>query len=92
MQLAAAAAAALLQMCVILCDPIDGSPPGSSFPGILQARVLEWVAIAFFGRSSVQSVKTRQGADWGSVHELHIAKPRVELKNVGKPLDRPCKT
>ena len=36
-----------LQSCPTLCDPIDGSPPGSSFPGIFQARVLEWVAIAF---------------------------------------------
>ena len=44
---AAAAAAKSLQLCLILCDPIDGSPPGSSIPGILQARVLEWGAIAF---------------------------------------------
>ena len=44
---AAAAAAKLLQLCSILCDPIDGSPPGSSVPGILQARILEWVAISF---------------------------------------------
>ena len=44
---AAAAAAKSLQSCPTLCDPIDGSPPGSSVPGILQARVLEWVAIAF---------------------------------------------
>ena len=36
-----------LQSCPTLCDPIDGSPPGSPFPGILQARTLEWVAIAF---------------------------------------------
>ena len=45
---AAAAAAKLLQSCPILCDPIDGSPPGSAVPGILQARTLEWVAISFF--------------------------------------------
>ena len=44
---AAAAAAKLLQLCPTLCDPIDGSPPGSSVPGILQARTLEWVAISF---------------------------------------------
>ena len=44
---AAAAAAKLLQSCLILCDPIDGSPPGSTTPGILQARTLEWVAISF---------------------------------------------
>ena len=44
---AAAAAAKSLQSCPTLCDPIDGSPPGSPVPGILQARTLEWVAIAF---------------------------------------------
>ena len=42
-----AAAAKLLQLCLALCDPIDGSPPGSSMPGILQARTPEWVAISF---------------------------------------------
>ena len=44
---AAAAAAKSLQSCLILCDPMDGSPPGSPDPGILQARTLEWVAISF---------------------------------------------
>ena len=44
---AAAAAAKSLQSCPTLCDPIDGSPPGSPVPGILQARTLEWVAISF---------------------------------------------
>ena len=44
---AAAAAAKSLQSCPTLCDPIDGSPPGSAVPGILQARTLEWVAICF---------------------------------------------
>ena len=43
----AAAAAKLLQSCLTLCDPIDGSPPGSPVPGILQARTLEWVDIFF---------------------------------------------
>ena len=45
--LASAAAAKSLQSCPTLCDPIDGSPPGSPIPGILQARTLEWVAISF---------------------------------------------
>ena len=45
--LAAAAAAKSLQSGPTLCDPTDGSPPGSSVPGILQARILEWVAISF---------------------------------------------
>ena len=44
---AAAAAAKSLQSCPTLCNPIDGSPPGSPVPGILQARTLEWVAISF---------------------------------------------
>ena len=44
---AAAAAAKSLQSCLTLCDPRDGSPPGSPIPGILQARTLEWVTISF---------------------------------------------
>ena len=44
---AAAAVAKSLQSCPTLCDPIDGSAPGSPIPGILQARTLEWVAISF---------------------------------------------
>ena len=45
---AAAAGAKSLQLCLTLCDPLDGSPPGSPVPGILQARTkLEWVAISF---------------------------------------------
>ena len=43
----AAAAAKSLQSCLALCSPIDGSPPGSPIPGILQAKILEWVAISF---------------------------------------------
>ena len=45
--MSAATAAKSLQSCLTLCELIDGSPPGSAIPGILQARVLEWVAIAF---------------------------------------------
>ena len=45
--MAAATAAKLLQSCPTLCDPIDGSPPGSAVPGILQARTLEWAAVSF---------------------------------------------
>ena len=43
----ATATAKSLQSCPTLCDPIDGSPPGSPVPGILQARALEWVAMSF---------------------------------------------
>ena len=42
-------AAKSLQSCPTLCDPTDGSPPGSPVPGILQARILEWIAISFLG-------------------------------------------
>ena len=45
--LIATATAKSLQSCPTLCDPIDGSPPGSPIPGILQVRTLEWVAISF---------------------------------------------
>ena len=58
----AAAAAKSLQLCLTLCDPTDSSPPDSSVPGILQARILEWVAIsfssAFMHAKSLQSCPT----------------------------------
>ena len=44
---AVAVAVKSLQSCPTLCDPIDGSPPGSAVPGILQVRTLEWVALSF---------------------------------------------
>ena len=47
LQCSVAAAAKSLQLCPTLCNPIDGSPPGSAVPGILQARTLEWVASSF---------------------------------------------
>ena len=57
------AAAKLLQLCPTLCDPIDGSPPGSPVPGILQARTLEWVAISF---SNMYHEETRNKEQIGS--------------------------
>ena len=58
----AAAAAKSLQLCLTLCDPTDGSPPGSAIPGILQARTLEWAAVSFSGGGtiSVNSIKGLQ--------------------------------
>ena len=56
---AAAAAAKSLQSCPTLSDPIDSSPPGSPVPGILQARILEWVAIAFSDNDQGTSTKRR---------------------------------
>ena len=55
---AAVAAAKSLQSCPTLCDPIDGSPPGSTIPGILQERTLEWVAISSSKRSYRNKVKS----------------------------------
>ena len=57
---AAAAAAKLLQSCPTLCNPIDGSPPGSPVPGILQARTLEWVAISFSKHESEKKKKVKK--------------------------------
>ena len=53
-----AAAAKSLQSCPILCDPIDGSPPGSPIPGILQARTLKWAAISFSNNKHTKSCLT----------------------------------
>ena len=64
---AAAAAAKSLQSCPTLCDPIDGSPPGSSVPGILQARTLEWVSTdkntGVGSHSLLQGIFPTQGTD-----------------------------
>ena len=61
---AAAAAAKSLQSCPTLCDPRDGSPPGSLVPGILQARVLEWGAIAFSKESWVPKIDAFERWCW----------------------------
>jgi len=66
--LKATAAAKSLQSCSTLSDPIDGSPPGSPVPGILQARTLEWVAISF----SMLTAKTGQ-----KLHLLHASNRQV---------------
>ena len=58
-----AAAAKSLQLCLTLCDPIDGSPPGSPVPGILQARTLEWVAISFSKQKTAYEMYI---CDWSS--------------------------
>ena len=60
----AAAAAKSLQSCPTLCDPIDGSPPGSSVPGILQARTQEWVSISF-----------SNAWEWYILRQLSLMKP-----------------
>ena len=58
---AAAAATKSLQSCPTLCNPIDGSPPGSPVPGILQARTVEWVAISFSNEWTVKILEKSAG-------------------------------
>ena len=57
-KLTGAEAAKSLQSCQTLCDSIDGSPPGSPIPGILQARTLEWVAISFSAAATAKSLQS----------------------------------
>jgi len=66
----AAAAAKSLQSCPTLCDPIDGSPPGSTIPGIFQARVLEWVAIAFSAVEYDSAIKKEQNNAICSINNM----------------------
>ena len=75
----AAAAAKSLQSCQTLCDPIDGSPPGSPVPGILQARTLEWVAI-FFSNAWKWKVKVKSlsrvqllATAWTAAHQAPLS-------------------
>ena len=74
MYVAAAVAAKSLQSCPTLCDPIDGSPPGSSVPGILQARILEWVAISFSNDNLDSILKSR---DITLLTKVHTVKAMV---------------
>ena len=67
---AAAAAAKSFQSCPTLCDPIDGSPPGSPVPGILQARTLDWVAISFSNAWKWSySVVSDSATPWTAAHQ-----------------------
>ena len=76
-----AATAKSLQSCLTLCDPIDGSPPGSPVPGILQARVLEWGAIAFSGMYQLSVIKSFNSG-------TKISRPKNELsRSVSCPGD-----
>ena len=69
----AAAATKSLQSCLTLCDPTDGSPPGSPFPGILQARTLEWVAISFSNpwkwKVKVKSLSSVRPLAWTAAYQ-----------------------
>ena len=85
-----AAAAKSLQSCPTLCDPIDGSPPGSSVPGILQARTLEWVAI-FFSSAWKWNLKMKSlshvqlsATPWTAAHQapLSVGLLRLPFKSL----------
>ena len=76
------AAAKSLQLCLTLCNPIDGSPLGSSVPGILQARILEWVAIPFSRGSSQPRDRTQVSHTAGGFFFLS-AEPQGKPKNTG---------
>ena len=95
--LTATAAAKSLQSCLTPCDPIDGSPPGSPVPGILQARTLEWVAISFSsawrGKVKVKSLSHVQllATPWTTAHQVppSMGFSRQEYWS-GVPLPSPC--
>ena len=91
-----AVAAKSLQSCPTLCDPIDGSPPGSAVPGILQARTLEWVAISFSNagkwKVKVKSLSWVQllATPWTAAYQARLSMrfPRQEYWS-GLPLPSP---
>ena len=81
---AAAVAAKSLQLCPTVCDPIDGSPPGSSIPGILQARTPEWVAISHrYVLLGSKCVSFNGGLGWGLTGKsellVSLEKPRWDF-------------
>ena len=79
-----AAAAKSLQSCPTLCDPVDGSPPGSPVPGILQARTLEWVAIFFSSSSSPPRDWTQVSSIFCTCRQILYHQPpeKVKVKSV----------
>ena len=88
---AAAAAAKLLQSCPTLCDPVDGSPPGSCVHGILQARTLEWVAIAFSNALKWKvKVKSSVVSDSLQPHGLHPTRLLSPWDSPGKSTGEGC--
>ena len=76
----AAAAAKSLQSCLTLCDPIDGSPPGSPIPGILQARILEWIATPSSGDLPNPGIEPRSPTLWA---DSLPSEPPGKPKNTG---------
>ena len=83
------------QSCLTLCDPIDGSPLGSSVPGILQARILEWVAIAFSNawkwKVKVKSLSRVQllATPWTGAYQAPLSMGFFQARVLGVPLPSP---
>ena len=90
----ATAAAKSRQLCPTLCDPIDGSPPGSPVPGILQPRTLEWVAISFSnaGKWKVKVKSLSHATPWTAAYQapLPMGFSRQEY-GIGLPLPSPIR-
>ena len=90
-------AATSLQSCPTLCDPRDGSPPGSPVPGILQARTLEWVAISFSNawkwKVKVKSLSHVQllATPWTAAHQAPLLQPSYR-KRLNGPFGQPNTT
>ena len=89
------AAAKSLQSCPTLCDPIDGSPLGSSVPGILQASILEWVAISFSNawkwKVKVKSLSRAQllATPWTGAYQAPLSMGFFQARVLGVPLPSP---
>jgi len=79
-------ACSVTQSCLTLCDPTDCSPPGSSVHGILQARILEWIAI-----SSSRGIFSTRGSNLSLLHLLHCRQILYHLA-IGEPLTNLCVT
>ena len=80
----AAAAAKSLQSYLTLCDPIDGSPPGSPISGILQARKLEWVAISFSKHMSLGNCKLKEWDSPTYLLEWPVSKTVIKQFTAGR--------
>ena len=88
-RLCSAAAAKSLQSCPTLCNPTDGGPPGLSVPGILQARILEWVAIPFSRRSSRPRDQTQVSCIAGRLFTVWATGEARDRLTRGKPIRTP---
>ena len=79
-----------LQSCPTLCDPIDSSPPGSSVPGILQTRILEWVAISFSNYRGLECKSRKSRNTWSNRQIWPWSTERSRAK-ANRVLPRECK-